>query len=57
MLSLSIWMKNHIVPKHNIVLIFGNIVFIDFKDNGRLHMPKINIARWRLLEILLLEVF
>jgi hypothetical protein len=35
--------------------IVGNIVFIDFKDRGRLQMSKINIARWRLLEILVLD--
>jgi hypothetical protein len=35
--------------------IVGNIVFIDVKDRGRLHMSKINIARWRLLEILFLD--
>jgi hypothetical protein len=31
--------------------IVGNIVVIDVKDRGRLQMSKINIARWRLLEI------
>jgi hypothetical protein len=33
----------------------GNIVVIDVKDRGRLWMYKINIARWRLLEILFLD--
>ena len=32
-----------------------NIVVIDVKDRGRLLMSKINIARWRLLEILFLD--
>jgi hypothetical protein len=35
--------------------IVGNIVFIDVKYMGRLQMSKINIARWRLLEILFLD--
>jgi hypothetical protein len=35
--------------------IVGNIVVIDVKDRGRLQMSKINIARWRLLEILFLD--
>jgi hypothetical protein len=35
--------------------IIGSIVVIDVKDMGRLHMSKINIARWRLLEILFLD--
>jgi hypothetical protein len=35
--------------------IVGNIDVIYFKDRGRLHMSKINIARWILLEILFLD--
>ena len=35
--------------------IVENIVVIDVKDRGRLHMSKIKIARWRLLEILFLD--
>jgi hypothetical protein len=35
--------------------IVGNIVVIDFKNKGRIHMSKINIARWRLLEIWFLD--
>jgi hypothetical protein len=31
--------------------IVGNIVVIEVKDRGRLHMSKIKIERWRLLEI------
>jgi hypothetical protein len=37
--------------------IVGNIVVIDVKNRRRLQMPKINIARWRLLEILFLDFF
>jgi hypothetical protein len=33
----------------------GNIIVIDVRDKGRIHMSKINIARWRLLEILFLD--
>jgi hypothetical protein len=35
--------------------IVGNSVFIDAKDRGRLQISKINIAIWRLLEILFLD--
>ena len=33
-----------------------NIIVIDVKYRGRIQMSKINIARWRLLEILLLDL-
>jgi hypothetical protein len=33
----------------------GNIVLIDVKDMGRLQMSKIKIAKWRFLEILVLD--
>jgi hypothetical protein len=39
------------MTKGNIV---ENIVFIDVKYKGRLHMSKINIVMWILLEILFL---
>jgi hypothetical protein len=35
--------------------IIRNIIGIDAKYRGRLQMSKINIARWRLLEILFLD--
>jgi hypothetical protein len=45
--------------------VVGNILVIDFKDKGSLQMPKINItrlkmsniniSRWRLLKVLLLD--
>jgi hypothetical protein len=35
---------------------FGNIFFIDVKERGRLQMLKKNIARWRLLETLFLDL-
>jgi len=35
--------------------IVGNIIVIDVKERGRLHMSKIKIARWKLPEILILD--
>jgi hypothetical protein len=35
--------------------IVGNIVFINVKYRGRLHMSKLNISIWILLEILFLD--
>jgi hypothetical protein len=35
--------------------IVGNIVIIDVKDRGIRHISNINIAIWRLLEILFLD--
>jgi hypothetical protein len=32
-----------------------NTIVIDVKDRGRIHMSKIKIAIWRLLEILFLD--
>jgi hypothetical protein len=36
------------------VIVDENIIVIDVKDGGRLQIFNINIARWRLLEILFL---
>jgi len=46
-------MDNGLYPVN--VLCVGNIVVINVKDKGRLQMSKMKIARWKLLETLLLD--